>query len=193
MAEIRNGAHSGTFWGLRTNFLFPWFFVVHRPREPVDADHVSHSRFHHRFVTSLTKVVSFKQRHSFEFTLLEMSILSYIWYWIYFIHWWNVIEYIYIHILLLLIIILLFSYIPEAHFVLFTTVVLSKSFSYLSDYSLSSPSCPVETTYLQMCWCLWQTGGRSVSSCVEKIFLLLKLNKLFKNPLVFSGSWNFHL
>lgn len=61
-------------------------------------------------------------------------------------------------------------FILEADIILFTPLHLSDSFSFFSDYSIFSPSCPVKTICLQMCWC-W-------------IFLInwvfLKLNRPFK-------------
>ena len=76
---------------------------------------------------------------------------------------------------------ILYSYISEVQLVLFTAVHVS--------VSLSSPSCPVKTTCLQICWCwicdkipFFVINRRMKCSfmCWDEMILLLKVNKLFK-------------
>ena len=56
-------------------------------------------------------------------------------------------RYLYMNMSILCNFILLLQYNSERNILLFTPLV------FFSDYSFSSPSCPVKTTNLQMCWC----------------------------------------
>ena len=87
--------------------------------------------------------------------------------------------------------VLLLHYITEANIELFTSLLLSDSFSYFSDYDFSYPSCSVKTIFLLLM--LFKNPPGLAGKCVDAklktgVFFRAHENLTFRRVVILTGQ-----